>query len=540
MNTLKTVPFHRIKKRNSEIHLRIARLLSIEKDGRSFKAYSRKNKLFQKPHRLGKEVVLVESPASRANLLGIRLFLGGAASVFGNSFLLYRVTPYSRLLRIKELVRFFFSIEKTIGVKSFVSIAWVKKDDVFYEHFFYETCGIEDPYEFEQFRYKEVLVGDLIYDEYLRRTKRETIDFSDKHFLRIFYELISYFEEYLRLFNKHVVNAVVASNCVYHFAIPLRLACHLQIPSFQVTSETIYRLSKKRLHAYTEFLDYSEQIVEEFSEFQRNLPEVRARIRRRFSGEIGVDMPYSTKSAFDNSGDFKIKTGEARIKILVATHDFFDSPHSYGFNFYPDFYLWLEALGKISETTNYEWYVKTHPDPIGNSELVLQELQRRFPKLQVIPAETSHHELRSHGINVALTVFGTIGWEYPALGITTINASRNNPHSCFSFSITPSTREEYERVLLDLENHKLESFDMNQIEKFYFLHNLQKLHSFIYLDYTRYLNEVGGYSRSTTSHALAYYVAYCGNNRRPEDQITRSIGRFIKSEDFMFNYRHIQ
>ena len=171
--------------------------------------------------------------------------------------------------------------------------------------------------------------------------------------------------------------------------------------------------------------------------------------------------------------------------------------------------------------------------------MVLQELQRKYPRFNIIPAETSHHELKSQGINVALTVFGTIGWEYPALGITTINASRNNPHACFNFSVTPSTREEYEHILLDLESHKLELIDMDQIEEFYYLHNLRKLHSFIYLDFPKYLTEVGGYSNSVSSHALGFYVSYRGNNKRPEDQITRSIGRFIESKDFRFDYHHI-
>lgn len=539
MNILMRMLLSRTKKRMFNIQMKLTSLLSIEKDIRSFKNFSRKNQLFKKPRRLGKEIVLVESPASRANLIGIRLFLAGASKVFGNSFLLYRVAPYSWLLRIKETIRFFFSIEKIIGLKSFVSIPWVIRDDDFYTSFYHNTCGITDPYELEVFRYQDILVGDLIYDEYLRRSKKKTIEFSDEHFHRIFYELISYFEEYLSLFNRYIIKSVVVSNCVYHFAIPLRIACRLQIPSFQVTSETIYRLSESRLHAYTEFLDYSSVTDQEQEEFQKNLPEVRERIKRRFSGEVGVDMHYSTKSAFTNSTNFQLKSSGARVKILIATHDFFDSPHSYGNNFYPDFYLWLEALGKISENTNYEWYLKTHPDPIGNSMFVLQELQKQFPKFQVIPPETSHLELKSQGINFALTVFGTIGWEYPALGIVTINASENNPHTCFSFSITPSNREEYEQKLLTLETHKMELINIDEIEKFYFLHNLRKVHSFVYLDYFQYLSELGGYKQSTSSRALGYYASYCGNNRRSENLITRSIGEFIKSEDFIFDHRHI-
>lgn len=519
--------------------LKITNLLSMGESVRSFRAFSRQNSLFQKPRRLARRVVLVESPSSRANLLGVRLFMGAASQYFGTSFLQYRVAPYSRLLHLKELLRFLFSVERAIGIKSFVSITWKAKDDAFYAKFYESTCGISNPFEFELFEYKGVLVGDLIYDEYLRRSKHKTINFFDPHFQRIFFELISYFEGYLMLLDEYQVEAVVVSNCVYHFAIPLRICCSKKIPAFQVTSESIYRLSKNRLHAYTEFLDYAEIAEKTASEFNEEGIKIKSRIQRRFSGEVGVDMPYSTKSAFSNSHQNSLVTGNSVIKILVATHDFFDSSHSYGFNFYPDFYIWLESLGKISEKTNYEWYLKTHPDPIGDSNSVLKELEARFPKLKMISSETSHHEIINQGINIALTVFGTIGWEYPALGIKTINASINNPHTCFSFSITPTSREEYEKLLLNLESVMDFSIDLTQIEKFYYLHNIKKMQSFIYYDYAKYLRDVGGYGKSTSEHALHYYANYRGENKRNDLQITQSIRTFLNTFDFKFDYRHM-
>jgi hypothetical protein len=484
------------------------------------------------------KLILVEAPATRANLLGIRLFLGAATKFYGNSILLYRVAPKSPLLWIKEKLRFHFSIEKAMGIDRFKLIVWQKHPNSFYRDFYNYNCKATDPSEFEFFEYKKVLIGDLIYDEFLRRSKKKTLDFNDGHFHRIFYELISYFDEYLKVFEKYQVNAVIVSNCVYHFAIPLRIGCSLEIPCYQVTSESIYRLSPSRLHAYTEFLDYGNHMCLKSKEFNDSLSEVKTRIERRFAGEVGVDMPYSTKSAFSHSNRILFDTKDSEIKILVATHDFFDSPHSYGFNFYPDFYVWLETLGRISEKTNYKWYLKTHPDPIGDSDKVLIELEKRFPKFEVIPSDTSHHELIKNGINIALTVFGTIGWEYPALGIPTINASKNNPHSKFNFSITPNNRIEYEMILLNLVKYKDYKIKKSEIEQFYFLHNYKKLHSFIYKNNQQYLLEIGGYQNSTSSQALDYYVTCKENNKRPEAEILSGISRFIKSGDFKLDYKH--
>ena len=82
----------------------------------------------------------------------------------------------------------------------------------------------------------------------------------------------------------------------------------------------------------------------------------------RFSGKIGVDMHYSNKSAYTNVYKQKLIKKSEKIKILIATHCFFDSPHSYGKNIFPDFYEWLDYLGKISNKTDYDWYIKLHPN----------------------------------------------------------------------------------------------------------------------------------------------------------------------------------
>ena len=52
-----------------------------------------------------------------------------------------------------------------------------------------------------------------------------------------------------------------------------------------------------------------------------------------------------------------------KIKILIATHSFVDSPHCFGNNFFTDHYDWLDSLGKISNEVDYDWYIKCHPNP---------------------------------------------------------------------------------------------------------------------------------------------------------------------------------
>ena len=82
-------------------------------------------------------------------------------------------------------------------------------------------------------------------------------------------------------------------------------------------------------------------------------------------------MRYSSKSAYGEHKDERLLKESSRIKVFIALHCFFDSPHSYGCNLFPDFYEWLDFLGKISLETDYDWYMKTHPDYLpGNIPII--------------------------------------------------------------------------------------------------------------------------------------------------------------------------
>ena len=138
----------------------------------------------------------------------------------------------------------------------------------------------------------------------------------------------------------------------------------------------------------------------------------KKRLDLRLSGKIGVDMNYSLKSAYNkNLLKHRQLVKSNRLKVLIATHCFFDSPHSYGFNLFSDFYEWLNFLGKLSIETNYDWYIKTHPDFLPGNIMIIKSIIKKYPKIKLLKANISHKQLIQEGIDVALTVYGTIGCE---------------------------------------------------------------------------------------------------------------------------------
>jgi capsule polysaccharide export protein KpsC/LpsZ len=196
----------------------------------------------------------------------------------------------------------------------------------------------------------------------------------------------------------------------------------------------------------------------------------KKQLNRRLSGEIGVDMPYATKSAFKLPKKEKHALKKSKnIKVLICSHCFFDNPHGFGGMLFVDFYEWLRFLGKISQKTNYDWYLKVHPDPLPGTLETIKTILSDFPKITLIPHETSHRQLAKEGINFVLTAYGSVGHEYPALGVQVINAAYN-PRVAYDFNWHPKSLKEYEHLLLNLNKlHK--KIDLNELYEFYFMYH---------------------------------------------------------------------
>ncbi|CAN2170822.1 hypothetical protein MCERE155_00043 [Candidatus Nanopelagicaceae bacterium] len=486
----------------------------------------------------GQRIILVESDQSSGNVLGLSLFLPALTKHLTSKVNYFSMIENDKRKAIKQHLRNYFSVNKSIGLnKTFI----VQAKHPRLNEFSLKMNEITTAEELEEFSIDGVRIGDLVYDTFLRRTSRPTVEIDSKEFQTIFSECVSYFLNLQDLFRRKEISAVCISHCVYHFAIPARLALSFGIPVFQVTSESIYRLNRDKTHAYTEFTHYRETFSH-LSETERTKARNLAKVRldQRFSGQVAVDMPYSTKSAFSDEGvtkEFKFPD-DGKKRILIATHDFFDSPHSYGDNLYPDFYIWLERLGELSNETDYNWYLKTHRDSVADDKPIFAELIRKFPKFNEIDANISHHKIIQAGIDLVLTVFGTVGMEYPALGIPVINASRNNPHVNYDFSVTPKNITEYESLIRNLSSY---SFQINKSEiyEFYYMAHLFNPKSWIYYDYDLFLEDIGGYEKSVSNQVFTEFLRN-SPNRRPLFEINSALDKFLVSGDFRLARQHFE
>ena len=105
-------------------------------------------------------------------------------------------------------------------------------------------------------RFDNILVGDLIYDTYLKRFVKPTIDINDskfydlvKNFLYLYFFWKSYFKE-------KNVKAVIGVHTPYSYGLILRLAISKNIPTYATSSRFLYSLTKKMPYMHGQFKDF--------------------------------------------------------------------------------------------------------------------------------------------------------------------------------------------------------------------------------------------------------------------------------------------
>jgi hypothetical protein len=390
--------------------------------------------------------------------------------------------------------------------------------------------------DIEELTINGVWLGDLIYDTYLRRFSKPTIELNSPEFRRSLLDSLELFAFWQEYFDTHDVQAVNVSHCVYDLAIPLRVAVARNIPAFQASPTHMYRMSRNDLFAYNDFHYFRERFAALPQPVQRaGVEEARRRIERRFAGKVGVDMAYSTKSAYGAAKHARLLLESPRKKILIATHCFFDSPHSYGKNVFPDFYEWLDFLGKISEVTDYDWYIKTHPDYLAGTREIIENFIARYPRFTLLPADASHHQIIAEGIDVALTVYGTIAFEYAALGIPVINNSLNNPHIAYGFNLHSKDVEDYRRLLLGLDTLDFK-IDTEQVYEYYFMRYIYNTEDLFFDSYEAAEKALGGYKGQFSPTVYERWLDEWSPQKH--DAILAALRRFVQSGDFRMDYTH--
>lgn len=377
-----------------------------------------------------------------------------------------------------------------------------------------------------------IKIGTDIYESYLRDYNEPTVNINDERFRKVLDRGLSVLVYWTDFIKRHPVKAIVLSHdCYVMLNILAKVAYANKIPVYLPNSRGV-TFADEPYSVYKYFVKMRE-IFAALPE-QEKLAGIRwakERMEKRLGGVVGVDMSYSTKTGYHREySSHPVLKKSDNLKILICSHCFYDNPYAYGEILFEDFYEWLCFLGKMTEKTSYDWYIKMHPDPLPGTEEVIRSIIMKYPRLNFLPPDTSHHQIVEEGINFVFTVYGSVGHEYPAMGVQVVNAGYN-PRIAYNFNWNPKTIAEYERMIMNLASLKRD-IDLKELYEFYFVQ-----HKYVMADdlfFKSFATFSGSLDVSVQNGPSAY--DYFLDEWSPErhEQIKKNINGFIESKNHYY------
>lgn len=334
-----------------------------------------------------------------------------------------------------------------------------------------------------KYKKNQILLGDLIYDSYLRTTYKPTIDLNDEIFKSIFFKAEKIYIESKKFFLRYDVKCVVPSHvCYINYGIITRLALKKNIPVIKIRPEnrgnSSFKLIKiDRKYCVDEFPYYDyKKIFSKFSNsYQKKSISIgRSLIKHRISGKFDKNLPFMPVSQFNKnlkiSNKVKINNSK-KEKIIIFPHCYFDNPHRFRRMIFDDFYDQINFFLSLSKKLNqYDWYYKPHPNEIKGDLDVHTKMLKKFPNIKYLYKNTGHQEILKLKPKCIITNHGTIAHEYAAFKVPVINTGDNH-HVNYDFSLNIKSKKELVKVMENLDYYcKKINFDRKNIAEFYFMH----------------------------------------------------------------------
>jgi len=357
----------------------------------------------------------------------------------------------------------FFGVYKSIGAEGFIRVRKSRHIDIKYNEFCKKNINLNNKNDLINLKINNIWVGDLIYDTFLKIKKVPTINIHNEEFIKFFCNAIYVFFYWSDFFKKNKVKAVIISHSTYLYGMVMRIAISNKVTVYKPTFNTIYKIKKKNYTIGDEFFTLKKKFQYLTKKIQENgLRLAKNEIKEMYKGNKKFALGYNYKNKKINI------TKVNKNKILIAMHNFYDSPHVFGKMLFPDFYEWLNHIVELSKKTNYEWYFKLHPENSKKDLILIKKILSKNKRIKLISSKINNNKIINIGINCVLTCFGSIGYEFAYQGIKVINACTRNPHAGYNFTLNPKTISEFDHMIINMHKIKL-NIKKTEILEFLFM-----------------------------------------------------------------------
>jgi len=351
------------------------------------------------------------------------------------------------------------------------------------------AAGIKTKNDLLRLKIGKVLVGDLIYDTFLRENFVATIsdeELSGPRILRYIEESIALYGWAKKTAEEQEIRALIQDHqgvYIYHGILGRHLAS-FGIPVFNYADRGSAGLGKviwskeqsgSSHNAYWLYPTAFKKLP--IKEKESALGTGEQIMKRRFKGALDDKiMPDISAYGEYRESDLAPYRKVNRPVVLVFMHEFNDAVHWYRSTVFSDFWEWINFLCREASKTDFCWLIKPHPatNSLGRermkelSQTCVEKLRQSYPKLNFISERISNNALLQLRPASAFTMYGTVAHEMAWSGVPVV-ACRDHPHIAFDFNHHAKTEQQL-KALIQRADRLGMRISKKQICEYLFMH----------------------------------------------------------------------
>jgi hypothetical protein len=313
-------------------------------------------------------------------------------------------------------------------------------------------------------KHDDILIGDLIYDTYLRFFKKPTLNIRDFNLIFLIartYAEINYLETLSKKINVYLTGYTSYTNS----GLPARIFVKngVEVITF------IKFINGKKLS----IKDFSQ--AKKYWEFKSDFSSLEDKERKI---GLGLDLLENRLNGINDLNYMRVNTysnniisGIKKHEGILFLHDFTDSNHIYRHAVFPDFYEWAVFTFNLIAEHNLNIGIKPHPNQNSSSRKIVKKLKAKFNYLNWLDEEISNSQLLNSGIKFGISVYGTVLTELAFQNIIPICCG-DNPTINYDFTFNANTKEEYEDFIINHNKLIFRNNRLDEIGEFVFMNHI--------------------------------------------------------------------
>jgi hypothetical protein len=320
-------------------------------------------------------------------------------------------------------------------------------------------------------RLKNIYLGDLIYDTYIRYRGVPTLDKNDfflKYIIFKSFLLIYNLENFLK---KNKINFYYTSYSSYiNHGLIVRYFLKKRIKVITLPNNYGNNYSNLITSRHPYARKNYEKLLSKFEKLKNKNKKIffaKKQFLNRFQGKSELLTKY-LKFKPNYKIDLKKKLN-LNYEGIVYLHDFYDAPHEGGIKIFADYFEWFDFLSSLIKKYNLNFAFKFHPNSKPESKKFNEFLKTNYKFSRFLDEDISNQMLlKSKNLKVGISAHGSVLQELLYFKKIPIYLAPNLI-SPLKIHKIPKTKKEYENLILNYKKIKITNSQINKMFKLYYM-----------------------------------------------------------------------